>query len=112
MGYPKMEKEPKGVKSSDRTGEKNVRVPKEDKEMFKTGMTGEKVPKGALSSDTTGERRRPIEGGVGMGKMDGIGERHASHMGHHDGRLGEMKGHMGEKNVYEHKRVAHVQDEM
>jgi len=73
MGYPKMEKEPKGVKSSDRTGEKNVRVPKEDKEVFKTGATGEKVPKGALSSDTSGERRRPIEGGVGMGKMDGIG---------------------------------------
>ena len=47
-----------------------------------------------------------------MGKMDGIGERHASHMGHHDGRLGEMKGHMGEKNVYEHKRVPHVQDGM
>jgi len=112
MGYPKMEKEPKGVTSSDRTGMKKVSVPKEDKEVFKTGMSGEKVPKGALSSDTSGERRRPIEGGVGMGKMDGIGERHASHMGHHDGRLGEMKGQMGEKNVYEHKRVAHVQDEM
>jgi len=112
MGYPKMEKEPKGVTSSDRTGMKKVSVPKEDKEVFKTGMSGEKVPKGALSSDTSGERRRPIEGGVGMGKMDGIGEREASHMGHHDGRLGEMKGHMGEKNVYEHKRVAHVQDEM
>ena len=40
-------------------------------------MTGERVPKGALSSDTSGERKRPIMGGVGMGKADGIGERDA-----------------------------------
>lgn len=112
MGYPKMEKMPMGAKSSDRSGEKKVSVPKEDKEKFVPGASGEKIPKGALSSDTSGERKRPIEGGVGMGKMDGIGEREGSHMGHHDGRLGEMKGHMGEKNVYEHKRVPHVQDTM
>ena len=112
MGYPKMEKEPKGVKSSDRTGEKNVRVPKEDREMFVPGASGEKIPKGALSSDTSGERRRPIEGGVGMGKMDGIGARESKHMGHHDGRLGEMNTGSKEHIAYEHKRIDHVQDSM
>jgi len=110
MGYSKMEKEPKGVTSSDMTGMKKVSVPKEDKETYKTGMSGEKAPKGALSSDTSGERKRPIMGGVGMGKADGIGEREASHMGHHDGRLGEMKGGTSEATVYEHKRMPHVQD--
>ena len=110
MGYPKMEKEPKGAKSSDSSGEKRVRVPKEDTETFKTGMSGERAPKGALSSDTSGERKRPIIGGVGMGKMDGIGERQASHMGHHDGRMGEMNTGTKEANVYEHKRTPHVQD--
>lgn len=74
--------------------------------------TGATPPKAATSSDTSGERKRPIEGGVGMGKMDGIGLREASHMGHHDGRMGEMKGGTSEKTVYEHKRIAHVQDSM
>ena len=104
MGYPKMEKEPKGVKSSDRTGEKNVRVPKEDREMFVPGASGEKIPKGALSSDTSGERKRPIAGGVGMGKMDGIGSRDGSHMGKHDGRMGEMNTGSREHVAYEHER--------
>jgi hypothetical protein len=112
MGYPKMEKEPKGATASDRTGEKMVRVPKEDKEMYKTGMTGERVPKGALSSDTSGEIKRPIMGGVGMGKADGIGSREASHMGHHDGKLGEMNTGSREHVVYEHKRYDHDQDGM
>ena len=104
MGYPKMEKEPKGVKSSDRTGEKKIGTSMVDKEVFRSGASGEKVPKGALSSDTSGERRAPIAGGVGMGKMDGMGSRDGSHMGKHDGRLGEMKGSVSEKNVYEHER--------
>ena len=43
---------------------------KMDKEVYKSGASGEKVPKGALSSDTTGERRAKIVGGVGMGKED------------------------------------------
>jgi hypothetical protein len=43
---------------------------KMDKEMFKTGRSGEKVPMGALSSDTSGERRGKIVGGVAMGKED------------------------------------------
>ena len=77
---------------------------KMDKEVFKSGMSGEKVPKGALSSDTTGERKMPIQGGVGMGMMDGMGSRDASHMGKHDGRMGEMKGGTSEKNCYEHER--------
>jgi hypothetical protein len=46
----------------------------------------------------------PIAGGVGMGKMDGIGSRDGSHMGKHDGRMGEMKGGSSEKSCYEHER--------
>jgi hypothetical protein len=111
MGYPKMEKEPKGATASDRTGEKMVRVPKEDREGDGyPSHTGAKAPRADLSSDTTGERKMPIQGGVAMGNQDGIGLRHEHHMGHHDGRLGEMKGHMGEKVVYDHKRMAHPQD--
>ena len=104
MGYSNMEKMPKGVKSSDRTGEKKIGASMVDKEVSRPGATGEKIPKGALSSDMSGERKRPITGGVGMGKMDGMGNRESSHMGHHDGRMGEMKGYVGEKNVYEHER--------
>lgn len=105
MGYYGMEKLPKGAKSSDSTGEKRIGASKVDREgPGVPSRTGATPPKGALSSDTTGERKMPIAGGVGMGKMDGIGERDGSHMGKHDGRLGEMKGHMGEKCVYEHTR--------
>jgi hypothetical protein len=43
---------------------------KMDKEMFKSGRSGEKVPMGVLSSDTKGERHEKIKGGVGMGKED------------------------------------------
>jgi hypothetical protein len=112
MGYYGKEVEPKGAKSSDRTGEKKVGASMVDKEVMRPGMTGEKIPKGALSSDTSGERKMPIAGGVGMGKMDGIGMRDGSHMGKHDGRLGEMKGHMGEKSCYDHERYEHAQDKM
>ena len=106
MGYYDKEKLPKGAKSSDSTGEKKVKVSKMDSEMKDAypSTTGAKAPKAALSSDTTGERKAPIRGGVGMGKADSMGERESSHMGKHDGRLGECKGHMGEKVVYEHKR--------
>ena len=106
-----MEKLPNAT-SSDKTGMKKVGVSKVDAEKFHSGASGEKIPKAALSSDTTGERRAPIAGGVGMGKADGLGLREASHMGKNDGRMGEMKGHMGEKVVYEHMREAHEQDKM
>jgi len=72
-------------------------------------MTGATPPKGATSSDSSGERKRPIQGGVGMGMMDG-GSRDAKHMGMHDGRMGEMKGGSSEANCYDHKRMSHVQD--
>jgi hypothetical protein len=103
MGYSNMEKMPKGAKSSDSTGEKKVGASMVDKEVMRAGASGEKIPKGALSNDTTGERKMPIQGGVGMGKMDGMGSRSA-HMGKHDGRMGEMKGGSSEKNCYEHER--------
>ena len=104
------EKLPKGTKSSDRTGEKKIGASMVDKEVFRSGASGEKVPKGALSSDTTGERKMPIAGGVGMGKMDGIGARDSSHMGRVDGRTGELNDGSKEREVYSHVRVGHVQD--
>lgn len=105
MGYYGKEVEPKGARSSDMTGQKHVKVSKVDREgKGVPSTTGATPPKGALSSDTTGEKRRPIEGGVGMGKMDGIGLREGGHMGKHDGRLGEMKGEVSEKSCYDHKR--------
>jgi len=112
MGYYKMEVEPKGAKSSDRSGEKMVSVPKADRTTGVPSTTGAKAPKRADSSDTTGERKMPIAGGVGQGMADSIGMRESSHMGKQDGRLGECKGHMGESCVYDHKRVEHVQDGM
>ena len=99
MGYSRMEKMPKGVTSSDKSGMKKVHVSKVDKEGGGVpSTTGATAPKGALSSDTSGERRAPIVGGVGMGKADGLGGRESSHM--------------GEKVVYEHERYPHEQDKM
>ena len=95
---------------ADRTGEKKIGASMVDKEVFRSGASGEKVPKGALSSDTTGERKMPIAGGVGMGKMDGIGARDASHMGRVDGMCGELNDGSKEREVYSHVRVGHVQD--
>lgn len=112
MGYYNKEVEPKGAKSSDRSGEKKVGTPKMDSMKGVPSVTGAKAPKGATSSDMSGERKARMEGGVGMGKMDGIGERDGSHMGKYDGRLGEMNTGSAEKVVYEHKRVPHVQDGM
>lgn len=107
MGY--QAKKLPNATSSDMTGQKNVSVPKMDREVATKSMTGATPPKGALSSDTIGERKRPIQGGVGMGMMDG-GSRDTKHMGMHDGRLGEMKGGSSESNCYDHKRMSHVQD--
>ena len=84
----------------------------EDKEVFKSGVSGEKVPKGVLASDTSGERKAPIKGGVGMGKADGLGLREASHAGKYDGRLGELKGGAREHVAYDHKRIEHEQNGM
>lgn len=43
---------------------------KMDKEMYKSGASGEKMPKGVLSSDTSGERKGKLVGGVAIGKED------------------------------------------
>lgn len=98
------EKEPKGVDRSDTKGKRHEAVPKADKESGTRGASGEREPAGAKSRDASGELKRPLEGGVGMGKADSIGARETSHLGKHDGRLGEVKGHMGEKNVYAHAK--------
>ena len=103
MGYFDKEKLPKGAKDGDVTGEKKVGVSKVDSKP-EPSTTGAKAPKGADASDRSGERKTPIAGGVGMGKADGIGERDGSHMGKNDGRLGEFKGKVTEKVIYDHKR--------
>jgi hypothetical protein len=84
----------------------------EDKEVFKSGASGEKVPKGVLASDTSGERKMALKGGVAMGKADGLGLREKSHAGKIDGRLGEMKGGSKEHDCYSHERMEHAQDKM
>ena len=74
-------------------------------------VTGAKAPKGASSSDMSGERKMPLKGGIAMGKMDSLGSRPMSHAGNFEGKLGEMNdGNMGERTVYDHKRVPHAQD--
>jgi len=84
----------------------------EDKEVFKSGASGEKMPKGVLASDTSGERKMSLKGGVAMGKADGLGLREASHVGKIDGRLGEVKGGSKEHECYSHERMEHAQDKM
>jgi len=106
------ERFPKGVKSSDRTGEKKGSEKGVNSTKFMPGATGEKIPKGATSSDTTGERHGKLVGGVAMGMEDGMGGREM-HMGKHDGRLGEFnQGNTGESVCYDHKRSGHDQDDM
>jgi hypothetical protein len=112
MGYYGMEKEPKGAKSSDRTGEKKGSESGPNSLKGTKGMTGEKMPKGANSSDTSGEIKRPLVGGVAMGKADSLGARDGSHMGKNDGRTGEFNTGSKEHECYSHSRVPHVQDGM
>ena len=110
MGYYGKEKEPKGATASDRTGEKMM-GPRSSGEMKgpnslkgTKGASGEKLPKGVNASDESGEIKRPLNGGVAMGKMDSIGSRNESHLGRVEGRTGEMKGGSVEKTIYEHQR--------
>jgi len=105
MGYPKMEKMPKGATASDMSGQKKVGISSVDKEVYKSGASGEKMPKGVLASDMSGEKRKPVVGGVGMGKADGISGRESSHMGKTDGNLGEFKNGSREHECYSHERA-------
>lgn len=109
MGYYGKEIAPKGVKASDMTNQKMVKVSKVDKEEFHSGTSGEKVPMKAMAAEIKNERKMPIAGGVGQGKADGIGERHSSHMGQCDGNLGEMKGGAKESVVYAHERKEYAE---
>ena len=112
MGYYGMEKEPKGAKSSDRTGEKMGSEKGSNSLKGVPSVTGAKAPAGATSSDTSGERKAKLVGGVAMGKADSIGSRDASHLGKNDGMCGEMKGGSREHVAYEHSRMDHAQDKM
>jgi len=75
MGYYGMEKEPKGVKSSDRTGEKMGSEKGANSLKGTPTQTGVKTPAGATASDMSGERKAKLVGGVAMGKADSIGSR-------------------------------------
>ena len=104
------EKLPKGAKSSDRTGEKMGSEKGPNSLKGVPSVTGAKAPMGATSSDMSGERKAKLVGGVGMGKMDGIGSREMSHMGKNDGRTGEFNTGSKEHDCYNHERMPHVQD--
>ncbi|MEI6763966.1 MAG: hypothetical protein WCL26_06995 [Actinomycetes bacterium] len=65
-----------------------------DKEVYKSGASGEKMPKGVLASDESGERRGKVVGGVGMGKQD-------AHMNK------ELKGGSKEAVCYTHNRSSY-----
>jgi hypothetical protein len=67
---------------------------KMDKEVYKSGASGEKMPKGVLASDESGERRGKVVGGVGMGKQD-------AHMNK------ELKGGSKEAVCYTHNRSSY-----
>ena len=96
------EREPKGVRASDTSGERHVGVPKEDRMGGHKGASGEHEPKGAKASDSGGERHGGINGGVGMGKADDHGR--GSDHGKHDGRTGEFNTGKRESSVYSHQR--------
>jgi len=104
MGYYGKEVAPKGVKASDRTGEKKGTESGPNSTKFMAGASGEKIPKGVDASDRSGERKAKLVGGVAVGTADGIGARESSHMGKTDGRLGELKGGSKESEVYAHSR--------
>ena len=79
------------------------------------GETGEKLRKGVTSSDMTGQRKAPLNGGVGMGKADKLGNmegaagRAASDMGKQEGHCGEFNSGKSESTCYDHKRLSHAQ---
>ena len=71
------------------------------------GETGEREPKGAKSSDSGGERRERLVAGVGMGKADRMPGRDASHIGKHEGDVGEVNEGRKEGCCYHHTRSAY-----
>lgn len=93
------EKEPKGAKASDATGEKSVKVPKADSEKGIKGETGEREPSGVKASDRGGEEKKRIIGGVGMGMKDSL-----SREGMGSKERGEHNTGRSEKEIYSHKR--------
>jgi hypothetical protein len=96
-----MEKMPKGVVSSDKTGMKMGSSGGPNSTKGTPSTTGAKAPAGATASDASGERTAKLVGGVAMGKADGPIR---AAMGKHDGRMGEMKGSVSEAVCYDHKR--------
>ena len=91
--------------------EKKVGVPVADKDRGnKQGETGEREPKGATSRDMTGERHAKIVAGVAMGKADSLGARDGSHMGRHEGDVGEFNEGTKTGVCYDHVRSSHPQD--
>ena len=69
--------------------------------------TGEREPKRAMSSDGSGEKRERIVAGVGMGMKDKMPERDGSHIGKHEGNVGEFNEGRKESVCYHHSRKAY-----
>lgn len=77
------------------------------------GETGEREPKGAKSSDTGGERKERLVAGVALGKKDGMPMREKSHLGKHEGLVGEVNEGRKEGVCYAHNRHEyHGEDKM
>ena len=68
------------------------------------GETGEREPKGAKSSDSGGERREKLVAGVALGKADRMPGRDGSHLGKHEGMVGEVNEGRHEGVCYHHTR--------
>lgn len=70
----------------------------------KKGETGEKEPGGVKSSDAGGERKERLVGGVALGKKDAMTGRDASHVGKHEGLVGEANEGRTNGTFYTHKK--------
>ena len=71
--------------------------------------TPEREPKGAAASDHSGERSARIVSGVGLGTSDRMPGRDKSHVGKHEGNVGEFNGGRKAGDCYSHDRLPHAQ---
>lgn len=84
-----------------------VMVPRADKKRpAASGETGERIPKKVTASDMSGEKRERIVGGVALGKADRMYGRDKSHIGKHEGAVGEHNTGVQKSGMcYEHERL-------
>jgi hypothetical protein len=75
------------------------------------GESGERIPKSAKASDTGGERKARVVNGVGMGKADMPTGRDNSHIGKHEGDVGEYNEGRKEGVCYTHDRKSYQKED-